>query len=409
VAQAEKVTRFANWASLKINQTKTTVTGALHETDKLHPYDESQIKRRLQGVKIQGKQVTVIGPRTPFKFLGVWIRMDMDWGKQFQTARDMLKTTVTLLRRSYVSTSQKMRLLNSCTRRQLAYPMQVAPYSELQLKALDAYLTMAAKAAYGLTRGTGTAFAKQDVQQGGLGCPSIAVEYHTTQIQSLTRALNDPTRLGVLTRALTQQQCHAAVHSPYTHFLYTTSMRLRQYKAAKDSEVEIYKQHSLPLHIQFHGGLAEQLVQLQNEVHKRGKTKIVPAQVHRSLEMLAELGLRHVGELMTMTTGVMHPASFLTKYFPRNAVKPKHKKAVNTLTHYICNGHSQDDLDKIKGKDIPKEERTIKMDTSTKQTLVIQFGKPSTQPNVPDCWAHATAKAPMQGREENFARRYSRS
>jgi hypothetical protein len=114
----------------------------------------------------------------------------------------LVKKKLSNLQRSWLSPKQKMRVLNTSIRPMIRYAFSVAPYTVHQLTALDSLLTAAAKAAHGLAKCASTAFAHNDVESGGLGCPSLQAEYHAILAERLIITINDQTTTGFITRAL---------------------------------------------------------------------------------------------------------------------------------------------------------------------------------------------------------------
>jgi ribonuclease HI len=249
MTQADKVTLYADWGHLTINSTKTLLTGARHCTDPQDPYNVQKLQRALAQVKVQRAPASFHDPRKPFRYLGVQFTINLDWSKQYQLTRDTIREMCRNMKHSYATTSQKMRTLSSCIRTKIRYAFCVAPYTKAQLKALDGPLCRAAKEAYGLPCSTATAVAHEDVNKGGLGCPSLLVEYNTVQIQRLTESLNDPGPLGELsrTRLQTDGSCLDKLTAAARPALAYHSMRLRQLLACASVDVELTKQGRPPL------------------------------------------------------------------------------------------------------------------------------------------------------------------
>jgi hypothetical protein len=88
----------------------------------------------------------------------------------------------------------------------IRYTFSVAPYTVHQLTALDSLRTAAAKAAHGLPKCASTAFAHNDVENGGLGCTSLQAEHHAILAERLIITIDDQTTTGFITRALQKQQ-----------------------------------------------------------------------------------------------------------------------------------------------------------------------------------------------------------
>lgn len=86
--QANKLSHYADWGELLVNNTKTTVTGALHHTQPSTPYHESTLSMQLRAIKIQGKIITHHSPKAPFRHLGVYLTMDLNYTHQFHVTTE---------------------------------------------------------------------------------------------------------------------------------------------------------------------------------------------------------------------------------------------------------------------------------------------------------------------------------
>jgi Reverse transcriptase (RNA-dependent DNA polymerase) len=228
--QADKVTLYADWGHLNINCTKTLLTGARYCIDPQDPFNVQQLQHALTQVKVQRAPASFHDPRKPFRYLGLQFTINLDWSAQYKLTRDTIREMCQSMKHSYAITSQKMRTPSSCIRTKIRYAFCVAPYTTAQLKALDGPLCRAAKEAYGLPSSTATAVAHEDVDKGGLGCPSLLVVYNTVQLQRQTEALNDPGPLGELscTRLQTDGSCLDKFTATARPALAQHSMRLRQ-------------------------------------------------------------------------------------------------------------------------------------------------------------------------------------
>lgn len=298
MTQADKVTMYADWGHLNINSTKTLLTGARYCTDPKDPYNVQKLQRTLAHVKVQRAAASFHDPRTPFRYLGVQFTINLDWSAQYQLTRDTIREMCQNMKHSYATTSQKMRTLNSCIRTKIRYAFCVAPYTKAQLKALDSPLCKAAKEAYGLPNSTATAVAHEDINKGGLGCPSLLVEYNTVQLQRLTEALNDPGPLGELsrTRLQTDGSCLDKLTATARPALAHHSMRLRQLLACASIDVELRRQGIAPLDLPDTNSLMKDLQTLQAIA-----TPQPPALLLADLHQLKTAGLHRLQDLMTTT------------------------------------------------------------------------------------------------------------
>eukprot|EP00775_Hariotina_reticulata_P015153 gene15153-biopygen1942 len=169
--QAAKISAYTTWGSLIVNNTKTTVTGALHGTQPQKPYDEPLLSTRLRSIKVQGKQLTFQSPRKPFRHLGLLLTMDLNYKYQLNAMLDKVRSQVNHLKTSYASPQQKLRVISTCIRPAITYAMTVAPYTLPEIRCLDSLLARATKQAYGLSTSMSNAAVHQDIQKGGAWMP----------------------------------------------------------------------------------------------------------------------------------------------------------------------------------------------------------------------------------------------
>ena len=264
--QAQKVSMYADWGALRVNSTKTLLTGARYKSSPKDPYDGATLQRLLCDVRVQNAPATFHDPREPFKYLGVKFTMNLNWSAQFGATREALKELTSSMLSSYATTTQKMRTINTCLRTKVRYAFCVAPYTNGQIQMLDSILCRAVKQAYGLPTCMSNAAVHEDVNRGGLGSPSLLTEYAMVQVQRLTAALNDTGPLGALSRARMQQEkclldkTTAAAHPALAQH----SMRLRQQLACVRVNIELRKDQTEILPMDSMNPLIQELVTISN-------------------------------------------------------------------------------------------------------------------------------------------------
>ena len=241
--QTQKITAFTNWARLVVSPTKTLVTAALHKTSQQQPYHTTQLRHLLaQRVFVQGEPVAFLPPVKPFRFLGIWLTMSLNWNPHFQAVYTKLCSKCTQLRESLLSRTQKYLALKQTVRQMLAYSFNLAPFTRLQLIRLDSQITSLVKHINSLPTSTCTALVHLPHTQGGLDVPSLLTDYKTINIQSLIRALNDSSSLGVITKCHLDQLLQTYTRAPrYRAFLLRTSFRLRQLQLLTDTPLSLQK------------------------------------------------------------------------------------------------------------------------------------------------------------------------
>jgi hypothetical protein len=248
--QAQKLTLFADWSHMKVNTTKTIVSGILHHNatsgfvGHLHTVDHQLIAGRLRNaIYVQGAPVKYLPPDEPFKYLGVKITLTLDWKPQFLTMLTTLKDKCQQLKRSRLPASTKLRIVRTVLKPKVAYAFSVAPYNPAHLKALDSQLAAVAKQAYGQRHAMPTAMVMEDIDRFGLGLTSLLVDYNHTSVKHLTEALNDATIYGTITHKLLRLQATqtAGLTAGQLRNIAWRFMRIRQLSAVQQSGLSMYQ------------------------------------------------------------------------------------------------------------------------------------------------------------------------
>ena len=207
--QADKVSQYAAWGGLTVSQSKTLITAALYKRNPARPLEATLLDRLTSQIKMQGQRITVHNPQTPYKLLGVWFTMDLNWSHQHTETCSQLKEMGRRLGESYGSQAQKLLVMQTCLKAKAQYAFPLMCYNDRQIQSLDSVMDAVVRAAYRLPPGTPTAMIREDIKKGGLGNASLMVAYTATAVKNLTRALNDAGKRGDLTRALLKAQLQA--------------------------------------------------------------------------------------------------------------------------------------------------------------------------------------------------------
>eukprot|EP00775_Hariotina_reticulata_P006754 gene6754-biopygen8553 len=335
--QAAKISAYTTWGSLTVNNSKTTVTGALHGSQPKSPYDDHLLSTRLSSVRVQGKALTFHSPRKPFRHLGVLLTMDLNYKHQLKSMLEKIRNQVTRLKSSQASTKQKIRVIETCIRPAITYAMAVAPYTLPEVRCFDSLLTRATKQAYRLSTSMSNAAAHQDIRLGGLGCHSLEVEYHTICVQRLVRSLNDQGPLGVISRALFKYQKSGmdVLTSEKLPYVLTYSMRIRQLMAMKRTDLHMLRNGKEEDNIPATNTLATTLATAMPQPGE-WDTRLVQA-----LHQLHSIGITTLESMMTVDRTHMRPAQDLKALVGSRKVKSKHLRAWNVVTHYLHTPQTQ--------------------------------------------------------------------
>jgi exonuclease III/ribonuclease HI len=295
--QAQKLNTFASEFSLPINGGKTVATAALHRDvhTKLCTVTEMprRVARQLEGqLQIQGEHAQPIGPRDPFRYLGVLLTMMLDWGPQHRANAQTLHTKLQQARDSHGRADQIQRLVQRSVMPAITYAMGVVPHNRNDLKVLDVKVGTTIKAVYGLPRSAPSTMVHEDIDRFGMGITSLAVPYATRSAQLLISSLQDEGTLGKVTRALLELQLPlfggANKSTTKTMRLANYCMRVRQLALMTSNDLAIVEKGC---RIFSNRAQVMEVVRQLNPTHHA-------LQDCDFLAPLFEIGITHLGELV---------------------------------------------------------------------------------------------------------------
>jgi len=340
LVQFNKITSYCSWGGLSLNPTKCAVTGALHRhvltglaatlTDQT-----SLLAAQLDGKFIaKGIPVPFYPPSKPYKYLGVWLSMTLDFSFHFTSlVHDILEKGRQLVE-SRVSARQSLHIINRVLKPKITYCFPIAPFSETDLEYLDGILVKVTKICMGLKTSFPNKAVLTPTCRGGVGLHSLLVEYTQVATLTLTRALNDPGDLGLLTRRMLLDQQAAGGHLPAplrcrdrSHFSHPLALRL----------LSIMHSAKIFLHCP-PSGIAPLL---GTDLWQTLSTSPLPCPISSSeLAPLWRLGITSLGSLTTSVLGNPHmiDSETLLSAF-RGRIKTRHlnsaRIALNKLTLFL--------------------------------------------------------------------------
>ena len=229
-AQAAKVTVYGNRYHIESNADKSVVTAALHAKAAgkkalcttarnmlVHAHNAAQQEAANQAagdpsaplksvVELQGRKVTYVPPSSPFKLLGVHMTALLDWSHARTVMTGLLVEKLKCLNASFLTPTQKLRVLETNVRPALAFHMSITPCTPQFLDKLDRILGRFVKRTLGLVQCVPTAMLREELGRFGIGCASLTAEYASACAKGLVDALQDPALRGVATKALLSMQ-----------------------------------------------------------------------------------------------------------------------------------------------------------------------------------------------------------
>jgi hypothetical protein len=350
--QADKLSRYADWAHMKVNTDKTVVTGIMHSNvhtglvGHRRAVDHDMIAARLQGkIYVQGAPVKFIQPDMPFKYLGVLLTLTLDWRHQFNAMMAAVKSKCRALSNRGLPASMQMKVIRTVIKPMITYSFGAAPYTPAQLRLFDAQLARAVKVAYRQKVSMSTALALEDVDKFGLGLTSLLVDYTHTCIRNLVGAVNDPTSYGCISKSLLAFQAArtGALQETQLHGVANMFMRVRQLSAAHQSGLQIVNQSTLE-------GLSLEgtdIVRLVTTLGSGATEMGLPAHIPcRLVQPLTALGMHKVEDLLTKDRKRVISAQDMRLRYGRKATAA-HIQALYRIA-YILHTDQTPDMRRVK-------------------------------------------------------------
>jgi hypothetical protein len=177
--QADKLTRYSDWAQMVVNTGKTFASGILHaEAARFggHKQVAGMLARRLGALRVQGRPVQTLPSDAPFLYLGVTMTLTMNWKHHFENVIRKAKDQAQSVRASWATGGQRVKLAETVVRPGITSSFSVAPFAPLHIRVLDGVLVGMYKQAYRQRRSTPTAAVHEDVNRFGMGCWSLLVD-----------------------------------------------------------------------------------------------------------------------------------------------------------------------------------------------------------------------------------------
>jgi hypothetical protein len=184
-------------------------------------------------IKYRNQPIPVLHQNEPYVYLGIQLIPLLKWKTQQTITMNKLIKQTQLLLNSPTTLKQKLKMVDTIIRPGIAYSFYAVPYSMPNITKLDKKIIGLQKTIYGLPKSTPNITKKLPHDQYGLDAHSLKTEYLTCISKQLRNALNDPHRLGIIYRGLTNLLARyggaqhlpllkkeACLHSPTTRTLY---------------------------------------------------------------------------------------------------------------------------------------------------------------------------------------------
>ncbi len=195
---------------MKVNCKKCGSTGMLYNYVKSGLLDSALSTKGIQMLDRKLAQVTIDGERVPFHhpdkdpytYLGVDMTPTLNWSFQLKKTIDNVKERGLRMASCMLSYRQKLHFVKTVILPAATYAFPLAYLTPADLAKLDRLYSRICKQAMGLPTCTPTAMIFEDREKGGMGMPSLEVDYSDMVTRSLTFSLLDDGQLGMESQAL---------------------------------------------------------------------------------------------------------------------------------------------------------------------------------------------------------------
>ncbi|KAK3252367.1 hypothetical protein CYMTET_38325 [Cymbomonas tetramitiformis] len=195
-AQLHKLEAFSQWSELKINLTKSAITGIKNGVS-----IPEQLHKDLKTVGVDGKlsHFKILKPDDTYKYLGVLLAFTGRWDKEKEAAREEMNHRIQALLRSPLTPDQKEYSLHSAILGKFRYGLHLGLYTAGEIDDFNKVIGGATKNIQGLPRnGTPNIFTTQEKERFGLGMVPLQAVYAQAIWSGLLEAMHSEEDRGAV-------------------------------------------------------------------------------------------------------------------------------------------------------------------------------------------------------------------
>jgi hypothetical protein len=183
------------------NTWKTSLTILLYKKSMTATIFKAYIQSH--NIKYRNQPIPVLHQNEPYVYLGIQLIPSLKWKAQQAITMNKLIKQTQLLLNSPATLKQKLKMVDTVIRPGITYNFYVVPYSMPNITKLDKKIIGLQKTICGLPKSTPNITTQLPHDQYGLDAHSLKIEYLTCIGKQLRNALNDPGRLGIIYKGLT--------------------------------------------------------------------------------------------------------------------------------------------------------------------------------------------------------------
>jgi ribonuclease HI len=241
--QLDKVDLFSKWSHIRTNVPKSLST--VYSPDLQHLSKKKRMTSQhdlLCNLRLSDQPLPSISEHEspPDGFLGVLITASLNFALQRKHAHSTYSHNCWALAQTPLDPPHKLKALESLTNSAFRHTFSAAPYTAVDIAALDAKKNACIRLAKGLPKHAATASIQGPRNEACQGKPSLMVDYANAATTAAIEFLNDPGYLGCIARASTTRAQQLYEHWPLALALETngsTIARLLALPAAANLHV----------------------------------------------------------------------------------------------------------------------------------------------------------------------------
>jgi ribonuclease HI len=207
---ANRIHAFSEWGGLRVNISpspdKTAVTAYIAaregQTSRRTATLHRETRKAIGTITLGSQQVPILLHDEAYKYMGIWISLDLKWDTEFESLRSTVRRLCTIATRAGVSLFQRRQLITRKILPILEYHMSQVPFSDPQARTLMNMYHTAIRKGSRLRSNTTAAFCTMPTKSLGLGCPNLASKLRNADYENTLAALRDTGSLGSLSKGL---------------------------------------------------------------------------------------------------------------------------------------------------------------------------------------------------------------
>ena len=199
--QLNKLDKYCEWAGMDLGITKCAITGCPNKSK----MNQETFKAQIQAINItyRNQPIPVLHQNKPYTYLGIQLIPSLKWKIKIHATTTKLINQCSQLATCPATIKQKIKMVDTVIRAEIAYSFYVVPYSLLAIIKLDKKIIAIQKKICGLPKCTPNIVIQLPHDMFGIEVFSLKNAYLRCIGEQFQNALNNKGRLGIIYRGLT--------------------------------------------------------------------------------------------------------------------------------------------------------------------------------------------------------------